>query len=106
MPVSSAGARRGEATASSVDPLLPPANNGALTVALALSLVFHSVLLLITFKYPDALNFKIAPGPIEVVLVNSKSSSRPVKADAFDDDAVDGQACEDVGGRQRPELAV
>jgi protein TonB len=104
LPVSSALARRGDVSVSSVDPLLPPANNGALTVALALSLVFHSVLLLITFKYPDALNFKSAPGPIEVVLVNSKSASRPVKADALAQANLDGGGNTEANRRAKTNL--
>lgn len=104
MPVSSAVARRDDVSASSVDPLLPPPNNGALTVALALSLVFHSVLLLITFKYPDALSFKSAPGPIEVVLVNSKSASRPVKADALAQANLDGGGNTEANRRAKTNL--
>jgi protein TonB len=72
------------------DMLSPPANNGAFTVALALSLVFHSVLLLITFAFPDSLASKMMPKAIEVVLVNSKSHTRPVKADALAQADLDG----------------
>jgi len=70
--------------------LSPPANNGPFTVALALSLVFHSVLLLITFAFPDSLASKLMPKAIEVVLVNSKSHTRPVKADALAQADLDG----------------
>jgi protein TonB len=72
------------------DMLSPPANNGPFTVALALSLVFHSVLLLITFAFPDSLASKLMPKAIEVVLVNSKSHTRPVKADALAQADLDG----------------
>jgi periplasmic protein TonB len=72
------------------DPLAPAANNGAFTVALAFSLVFHSVLLLITFAFPDSLASKNLPKSIEVVLVNSKSHTRPVKADAIAQADLDG----------------
>jgi protein TonB len=70
--------------------LSPPASNGPFTVALALSLVFHSVLLLITFVFPDSLASKNMPKAIEVVLVNSKSQTRPVKADALAQADLDG----------------
>jgi len=70
--------------------LSPPASNGVFTVALALSLVFHSVLLLITFGFPDSLASKMMPKSIEVVLVNSKSHTRPVKADALAQADLDG----------------
>ena len=71
------------------DSLFSAGKNGPVSVALAVSLVFHSVLLLITFSYPDAFH-KQAPTPIEVVLVNSKSASRPVKADALAQANLDG----------------
>jgi protein TonB len=70
-------------------------HNGAFTVALAFSLVFHSVLLLVTFVFPDSLPSKDIPKSIEVVLVNSKSKTRPVKADAL------AQADLDGGGNTR-----
>jgi protein TonB len=70
--------------------LLPQANNGVFTVALALSLVFHSILLLITFGFPDSLASKNMPKSIEVVLVNSKSHTRPIKADAIAQADLDG----------------
>jgi protein TonB len=72
------------------DALSPPTNNGPFTVALALSLVFHAMLLLITFTFPDSLASKNMPKAIEVVLVNSKSHTRPVKADALAQHNLDG----------------
>jgi protein TonB len=102
--VSSAVARRADAPESLTDPLLPPRGSGALTVALALSLVFHSVLLLITFSYPDALNFKSATKAIEVVLVNSKSASRPVKADALAQANLDGGGNTEANRRAKTNL--
>jgi protein TonB len=72
------------------DPLSLPANNGPFSVAIALSLVFHSILLLITFAFPDVLLGKDKPKSIEVVLVNSKSHTRPVKADALAQHDLDG----------------
>jgi protein TonB len=73
-----------------LDALTPAPHNGAFTVALALSLVFHSVLLLVTFGFPDMLESKNMPKAIEVVLVNSKSKTRPVKADALAQADLDG----------------
>jgi periplasmic protein TonB len=98
--MSSAAAHRADVP----EPLLPSSSNGALTVALAFSLVFHSVLLLITFQYPDALNFKSAPAPIEVVLVNSKSKSRPVKADALAQANLDGGGNTEANRRAKTNL--
>ncbi|MEO8631445.1 MAG: hypothetical protein ABI612_25620, partial [Betaproteobacteria bacterium] len=91
MPISHAAARRvAKPDFKNLDALLSPPNNGPVTVAIALSLVFHSTLLLITFAYPDALDFKQAPAAIEVVLVNGKSATRPVKADALAQADLDG----------------
>ena len=80
---------RAEPPDAAYDALFSAGKNGPLTVALAVSLVFHSILLLITFSYPEAFH-KQAPTPIEVVLVNSKSASRPVKADALAQADLDG----------------
>jgi len=96
--MSSAAAHRAD------EPLLASPGNGALTVALAFSLVFHSVLLLITFQYPDVLDFKSAPAPIEVVLVNSKSKSRPVKADALAQANLDGGGNTEANRRAKTNL--
>jgi protein TonB len=73
-----------------VEPVFASHVSGPLTVALALSLVFHSFLLLITFQFPDATNSKTARAPIEVVLVNSKSASRPLRPDALAQANLDG----------------
>ena len=55
-----------------------------------MSLVFHSFLLLITFEAPDASKSQTSRTPIEVVLVNSKSASRPLHADALAQANLDG----------------
>src|SRR5258708_10080162 len=51
--------------------------------ALALSILLHAVLLSIHFKFPDALRWKSASTPLEVVLVNAKTPDRPTKADVL-----------------------
>jgi protein TonB len=56
---------------------------GALGFALAVSIALHSVLFAIHFKFPDALRWKSAAAPLEVVLVNSKTRDKPVKADVL-----------------------
>ena len=58
-------------------------------MAIGLSVLVHAVVLLIHFQYPDASLFKDS-GAIEVVLVNSKSSTRPTKADALAQANLDG----------------
>jgi protein TonB len=71
-------------------PMIAPPGSGALPIALALSLVFHAVLLLIHFNFPDASPFKDRSHSLEVVLVNSKSTTRPTKADALAQADLDG----------------
>ncbi|HZQ74018.1 MAG TPA: TonB family protein [Burkholderiales bacterium] len=55
----------------------------ALHVAVALSLALHGVLLAVHFHLPDALRWKSANAPLEVVLVNAKTRERPVAADVL-----------------------
>lgn len=51
-------------------------------VALAMSAVFHALLLSIHFSFPTR-QFDRGAQPLQVVLVNAKSASRPTKADAL-----------------------
>ncbi len=104
MPVPRTAASRADRSDPVVDPLFPPSSSGPLSVALALSLVFHSVLLLITFQFPDALNSKTAAAPIEVVLVNSKSASRPLRADALAQAHLDGGGNTEANRRAKTNL--
>jgi len=70
--------------------LLPPPSTGdILPVTLAFSIVFHAVLLLITFASPNFAGRNFVPH-LEVVLVNAKSSSKPLKADALAQASLDG----------------
>jgi protein TonB len=57
--------------------------NRVLGAALALSILLHAVLLSIHFKFPDALRWKSASTPLEVVLVNAKTRDRPTHADVL-----------------------
>jgi protein TonB len=60
--------------------------------ALGLSILLHAVLLSIHFRFPDAMQKVSSSQLLEVVLINSKSRSRPVKPD------VQAQANLDGGG--------
>jgi len=83
--------------------MYPMSNHGPLSVALALSVVFHSVLLLITFQFPDTLRATTA-APLEVVLVNSKTVSRPVRADALAQANLDGGGNTEANRRAKTNL--
>ena len=73
-----------------IDPFFPQPRSSTLPVALGLSLLIHALLLLIHFEYPDASLLKNFKPSIEVVLVNSKSATRPTKADALAQADLDG----------------
>ena len=71
-------------------PDFAPASGAALRIALAGSVLVHALLLFIHFEFPDAsLPNKLSP-TIEVVLVNSKSGTRPHKADTLAQVDLDG----------------
>ena len=58
----------------------PPTTGDVLPITLAVSVVLHAIILLITFAPPVFDGSKFVPH-LDVVLVNSKTSSKPVKAD-------------------------
>ena len=66
------------------------ASQKVLTFAVGVSVLLHSVVLSIHFKLPDALRKLTTPQTLEVVLVNSKSSQRPLKPDVLAQSSVDG----------------
>src|SRR3954447_1198776 len=55
----------------------------ALAMAIGTSIVLHAVLLSVHFQFPDALRWKSANAPLEVVLVNAKTKEKPSKADVL-----------------------
>ena len=62
-----------------------------IAIALAFSLVLHAFMLFgIGFALPDPRKITDFMQPLQVVLVNSKSKSRPVKADALAQNNLDG----------------
>ncbi|HKQ23469.1 MAG TPA: TonB family protein [Burkholderiales bacterium] len=79
--------RGGLAASLSAPP--PPSTGDILPVTLAFSVVFHAVLLLITFAPPNFTAKNFVP-QLEVVLVNSKSSSKPLKVDALAQASLEG----------------
>ena len=61
-----------------------------LTVALALSTVAHAGALAIRFVPPDAFRFKPHEATLDVILVNAKHNTTPVKAEALAQANLDG----------------
>jgi len=56
-------------------------NDRVLGAALGLSILLHAAMLSVHFKFPDALRWKAASQPLEVVLVNATTREKPPKAD-------------------------
>jgi protein TonB len=76
-----------------------------LAIAIAVSIVLHAMVLAIQFRLPDTLR-KWAEQPLEVVLVNSKTRSRPTKADVHAQANLDGGGNTDENRRAKTPLPV
>ncbi len=70
-----------------------------------MSVVLHAVLLAIHFKFPDAMRH-MSNQTLEVVLVNSKSRTRPVKPDVLAQANLDGGGNTDDNRRAKTPLPV
>ena len=79
---------RGALTAGLTVPPPPPAGD-ILPITLAVSVVLHAIVLLITFAPPEFAGAKFIPH-LDVVLVNSKTAAKPLKADALAQANLDG----------------
>lgn len=71
-------------------PLLRDESGRRLRTALIVSVAIHAVLLTIHFRFPTIDPFRQIPPVLEVVLVNSRSATRPVRADAVAQADLDG----------------
>jgi len=78
----------------------------SLTLALALSISLHAVALSVHFKLPDIIRDKYVSPPLEVVLVNSKTRAKPVKADVLAQANLDGGGNTDENRRAKTPLPV
>lgn len=74
--------------------------------ALGISLFLHAIALSMHFKGFDAKKPQSNPPPLEVVLVNSKSASKPNKADALAQSNLDGGGNTDADRRAKSPLPV
>ena len=81
----------------------PPASGDILPITLAVSVVLHAIVLLITFAPPVFDGLKFVPH-LDVVLVNSKTSSKPVKADALSQANLDGGGNTEADRRAKTNL--
>lgn len=76
-----------------------------LPVTMAVSIVLHAFLLLITFAAPEAPEGKFT-AQMDVVLVNAKSAVRPAQADALAQADLDGGGNTEADRRARSNLPV
>jgi protein TonB len=74
-----------------------------LTLAFGLSFLFHALILAIHFSFPDVNLFDTQPR-LDVILVNSKSSTRPFFADAVAQANLDGGGNTDEKRRAKTPL--
>lgn len=72
---------------------------------MAVSIVFHAFLLLITFSPPQFAAGRFSP-QLDVVLVNAKSAAKPVKADALAQANLDGGGNTESDRRAKSNLPV
>ena len=61
-----------------------------LAISVAVSILLHAMLLTIHFRFPEALRWKSASQPLEVILVNSKTRDKPSRAKALAQANLDG----------------
>ncbi len=86
--------------------LIMASNDRVLGAALGFSILFHAALLAIHFRMPDALRWKPANQPLEVVLVNAKTRDRPLRADVLAQANLDRGGNVDEGRHARTPLPV
>ena len=75
--------------------------------AVLASLILHAVVMFgITIRLPDLSNLGSIAPPLEVVLVNAQTESRPLQADAFAQRNLDGGGSTDAARRAKSPLPV
>lgn len=84
----------------------PPRVSPALAWGIGVSVAVHVLLLAIRFVDPEAIKFNPLPQPLEVVLVNSKTKSKPVAPDVIAQANLDGGGNTDENRRAKTPLPV
>ena len=75
----------------------------AFALSLGISIVIHAVILSIQFKFPDGSRLA-SPNRLDVVFVNSKTRSKPLKPDALAQANLDGGGNTDLDRRAKTPL--
>ncbi len=76
--------------------------NRTLSIAIAVSVLAHAVLLAVRFTAPEAFKFNPTDPGLEVILVNAKHDKQPLKADALAQANLDGGGNADAGRAKSP----
>ena len=76
--------------------------NRILISAIAISVLAHGALLAVRFAAPEAFKFKPTDPSLEVILVNAKHDTKPVKAEALAQVNLDGGGNADAGRAKSP----
>jgi protein TonB len=74
--------------------------------ALAASIILHGALLAVRFGMPDASKLRMLPQTLDVILVNSKTPTRPVAPDALAQANLDAGGNTDADRRAKTPLPV
>jgi periplasmic protein TonB len=74
----------------------------ALVMALTVSVGLHMTVLAVRFVDPEFLRVRSTDPPLEIILVNAKSDTRPGKAEALAQANLDGGGSHDAGRRSSP----
>jgi len=77
-----------------------------LAVSVGVSILLHAILLTVHFRYPDAMRWKPANQPLEVILVNAKTRDKPSRAKALAQANLDGGGNTDARQRAATPLPV
>jgi periplasmic protein TonB len=74
----------------------------ALVMALTVSIGLHMTVLAVRFVDPEFLRVRSTDPPLEIILVNAKSDTRPGKAEALAQANLDGGGSHEAGRRSSP----
>ena len=82
------------------------AQSRLLTTCVGASLALHALILTLHFKFPETLRWKSSQQPLDVILVNAKTTEKPVRAEALAQANLDGGGNVDERRRAKAPLPV
>jgi protein TonB len=82
----------------------PPRLTPAMQFAILASILVHAAVLSLRFAFPDASRLRTPPQTLDVILVNSKSATRPAEAQALAQANLDGGGNTDENRRAKTPL--